>query len=409
MPFRSRGADPALGYLREGVVDLFDARLTGGGGLRSVAPQTVISRWSQAGGSDDLDISEPDAVALAARLGAGRLILGGIIGAASSFELNASLISVPDGRELANASVTGPQDSVAHMVDRLAALLLLRQGGEASGRQSALTDPPLAALRAYLEGRSAYRDGRYVASLEHYRDALEIDSTFALAALEAVFAGHWATLPGWREIPVARGLQDRLGPRDSVLLDAADQRGTFREWERRWDDATTVAPDRPEVWLLLGDLWFHRGALIGIDDPLRRSQGYFQKALDLDPTFAPAIEHLMELAATAGDTAEVSRLLALSLSRDSLPEHAGFLQWRAAHALADEAELDRLRDGFSSLSNDNLLRIVGIALVEGVGVEDAARAVTILKNREGPPEERMDVLIRTICSACCLPRWKDSF
>ncbi len=33
MPFRSRGADPALGYLREGVVDLFDARLTGGGGL----------------------------------------------------------------------------------------------------------------------------------------------------------------------------------------------------------------------------------------------------------------------------------------------------------------------------------------------------------------------------------------
>ncbi len=28
-------------------------------------------------------------------------------------------------------------------------------------------------------------------------------------------------------------------------------------------------------------------------------------------------------------------------------------------------------------------------------MEDAARAVTILKNREGPPEERMDVLIRT--------------
>jgi len=274
MPFRSRGADPALGYLREGVVDLFDARLTGGGGLRSVAPQTVISRWSQAGGSDDLDISEPDAVALAARLGAGRLILGGIVGAASSFELNASLISVPDGRELANASVTGPQDSVAHMVDRLAAMLLVQQGGEASGRQSALTDPPLAALRAYLEGRAAYRDGRYRSALAHYRDALEIDSTFALAALEAVFAGHWAGLPGWGPVPLARNLQDRLGPRDSVLLDAADQRGTFREWERRWNTATTVAPDRPEVWLLLGDLWFHRGALIGIDDPLRRSQGY---------------------------------------------------------------------------------------------------------------------------------------
>ena len=72
---------------------------------------------------------------------------------------------------------------------------------------SALTDPPLAALRAYLDGRAAYRDGRYVASLQDYRQALEIDSTFALAALEAVFANHWADLPGWGPVPIARRLQ----------------------------------------------------------------------------------------------------------------------------------------------------------------------------------------------------------
>ncbi|MCZ6756581.1 MAG: protein kinase, partial [Gemmatimonadetes bacterium] len=392
IPFRSRGADPALSYLREGLPDLFDARLTGGGGLRSVAPQTVISGWRRVGGSDELDITQPDAVALAARLGAGNLILGGIVGSASGFELNASLISAPDGRELATASVTGPQDSVAHMVDRLAALLLVGQGGEVTGRQSALTDPPLAALRAYLDGRAAYRDGRYIASLQHYRQALEIDSTFALAAVEAVFASHWASLPGWSPIPIARGLRERLGSRDSVLLDAADMRGTYREWERRWNTATTVAPDRPEVWYELGDIWFHRGALIAIDDPLGRAKSHFHKALDLDPTFAPAIGHLMELAATAGDTAEVRRLLALYLSRDKLPEHAGFLQWRAAHALGDEAALDRLRDQFSSLSTGNLTRIAGTAVVEGVGVADGARAAAILRAREGPPQERRRAL-----------------
>jgi hypothetical protein len=96
----------------------------------------------------------------------------------------------------------------------------------------------------------------------------------------------------------------------------------------------------------------------------------------------------MELAAAAGDTVEVRRLLTLYLSRDSLPEHAGFLQWRAAHALGDESTLNQLRGEFDSLSYENLIRVAGTAVVEGVGVVDGARAASILATREGAPTER---------------------
>jgi len=52
LPFRVAGADPDLSYLREGMVDLLAAKLTGDGGPRSVDPRSVISAWRRAKTSD---------------------------------------------------------------------------------------------------------------------------------------------------------------------------------------------------------------------------------------------------------------------------------------------------------------------------------------------------------------------
>ncbi len=44
-PFRVAGADPALSYLREGMVDLLAIKLTGEGGPRAADPRAVLSAW----------------------------------------------------------------------------------------------------------------------------------------------------------------------------------------------------------------------------------------------------------------------------------------------------------------------------------------------------------------------------
>ncbi len=51
LPFRVAGADPALQYLREGMVDLLAIKLTGEGGPRAADPRAVLSAWRRAGGS----------------------------------------------------------------------------------------------------------------------------------------------------------------------------------------------------------------------------------------------------------------------------------------------------------------------------------------------------------------------
>ncbi|TFH19803.1 MAG: hypothetical protein E4H03_13290, partial [Myxococcales bacterium] len=94
MPFRTTGADPSLAYLREGMMDLLAAKLTGEGGPRAADPRTVMVAWGRVASADDADLSEEQAAGVARTIGAGRLLLGSVVGSPSPFVLSATLTSV---------------------------------------------------------------------------------------------------------------------------------------------------------------------------------------------------------------------------------------------------------------------------------------------------------------------------
>src|ERR671920_2349074 len=95
--------------------------------------------------------------------------------------VNASLVSVADGRTLAQTSVAGPRDSLFVLIDRLTAQLLALGAGASSAQLSALTTTNLDALRVYLDGVAAYRRGAFQNATPLLSRAVELDSTFALA------------------------------------------------------------------------------------------------------------------------------------------------------------------------------------------------------------------------------------
>ncbi len=64
LPFRVAGAEPSLGYLREGMLDLLAARLTDDPELRAVDPRTLTSAWRRAGG-DEADLTGEEAADVA--------------------------------------------------------------------------------------------------------------------------------------------------------------------------------------------------------------------------------------------------------------------------------------------------------------------------------------------------------
>src|SRR4029078_8376233 len=92
------------------------------------------------------------------------------------------------GDTRALTSVSAPIDSVDKLVDRFVGQLLTGESGVAEPSLAAITSQSLPAVRAYLNGRAAYRRADDDSAIESFTRALDIDSTFALAALDLAVA-----------------------------------------------------------------------------------------------------------------------------------------------------------------------------------------------------------------------------
>ena len=397
VPFRVVGAAPALHYLREGMLDLFAAKLTGDGGVRAVDQRTVLSAWRQET-SEGEDLAPAAALALAKRLGAGQLLQGSIVGTQERITMHASLLRV-DGREAqVGATVTGPSDSVASLLDRLIAQLLAQEAGEGE-RLEVLTSTSLPAVQAYLAGQSAYRGGRYTQAVRDFERALEYDSTFALAATGLFSAAYWTP----NDEPFARGkrlawsFRNRLSARDRAYVLAwtgprFPESPSYEEIQAGWRAAVEKAPDRAEPWFESGDLLFHFGAVFAAGQPLEEARIAFSRAVELDSSFAAPLGHLVELAAMRGDRAESARLATLYFARDSTADLADYVRWRVAIAFNDTVALLQLRNRRSRLSLINLRRMLGISQVVGAELADIDGVAAELRRLAATASERQSVL-----------------
>ncbi len=395
VPFRVSGADRALGYLREGMLDLLGAKLTGAGGLRAADPRSVTTAWHQLGVPDSVDLPAEDALRLAQRLGGTRLLFGGIVGRPERLMITASMLEVTGGKALARASVEGSADSLPEMIDHLTALLLSQQAGESEQRLSALTSTSLPALRAYLEAQAAYRSGRYDAAVEGYEHAVGLDSNFALAAMGLAASGIWfptAEPSRQRGFEIAWRWRDRLSPGDrAVLIALAGPRypaiSSWRERLDAWEAAVKAVPGRPDAWYEYGDILFHRGPMLGMSGSRDLAASAFGRSFGLDSAFAAPISHLMDVAAAEGDGKGVHTFAQLYLRVDSTSDLADYVRWREAVVEGDQAVLEQLRGRFDRMATGSLWRIVGSAQLDGVALDDAERAAVILRGR---PATRLD-------------------
>ena len=375
-PFRVVGADPAVGYLREGMVDLLAVKLNGEGGPRALDPRALLGAWHRALPSTAGDLSPDAAVVVARRLGAGRLVDGAVVGTPSHLMLTAAVVDVPSGTTRARASVAGTADSLPALIDRLTAAIL---AGE-SGRTELATLTSLPALRAYLDGQSAIRAGRFTDAFQSFNHALELDSTFALAGIGLGRARFWdGGDDSGRGFRVAWAARDRLSPRDLAII--APWMVPGEKHLATAERAVVTIPESPEAWYELGDDYYHGGALEGMDAPLRQAAAAFRRALELDSSFAEPRMHLFEIAAAEGDTAEVRRFGNMVMAADSTNDFADYVRWQMAVALHDTVGLVGLRARFDRMNEISLVHLTMRSQAIGIAQDDARRAVAALLKR----------------------------
>ena len=339
LPFRVSAADPSLRYLREGMVDLVAAKLTGD--KRAVDPRTVLAAWRRGGGSETVDLTEQQGLAVARSLHSARVLQGEIVGNAGQLVISGTLLDAARGTPRARARVQGDARALAALVDSLVARLLVIESGGTEQQAVLLAGIPFSALQSYLAGQRAYRAGRYTDATEAYSAALTEDSTFAQAGLGLrMSAGWYGDGPRMtRGAAVARRHRDKLSARDQLLLDVVAGQGqprTCREAMAAQEAAVERAPDVAEFWYELADNMLHCGDAMGMDG-MARSLPAFERALAIDSGFTPAWEHVPSVLLWLGDSARARQAFAQYVRGQ--PEMA--MAWQYA-MFADSAERERL-------------------------------------------------------------------
>ncbi len=307
MPFAVQGQDTL--HLGEGMVTLLSTKMDGAGDLRTVDTRALLSYLKQME-AGPLDPAEARRVAQ--RFSAGMFVLGDVVAVGPRVQITARLYGHDSDRPALLATEEGDVSMVFELVDRLAARLLAERAGSAAGRLAGVTTSSLPAFKAYLDGESAMRTGRFDEAMAAYTRATAADSNFALAWYRMSVAAQWLTRDDIvRDAAVrAERLSTELPERFRQLLQAttAGTIGDLATAERIFRGILGTYPDDIEAWMQLAELLFHTGPVHGRD--FRESRPAWMRVVSFEPDNLIPLIHLARMAAADNDTAGLDTLVA---------------------------------------------------------------------------------------------------
>lgn len=320
LPFAVHGS-PAVRYLGDGMMDLLTAKLDGVSGLHLVDPQSIHAALGERPATvPDLDTGRR----LAARFGSGSFIMGSVVEVGGRLQISAYLYGA-DGTERARAEGIAPLDDLLRVLDDIARELsvgFLTGPGTELAQGAALSTRSLPALREYLVGERAMREGDFESAYRAYAAATALDTTFALAHYRQSSAADWLgrAEDAHAAIRAAARHREQLAGTDRMLVDArvAFWLGDAAEAERMYRRLVALRPASVEARYELAEVHFHGGPWMGRD--MREAIPHFRAVLALMPSHASAMLHLARLAALDGNVALVDSLTAVLSARE--PGHA---------------------------------------------------------------------------------------
>ena len=313
--------DPQFALWREGMVDILSRNLDGAGSLRSVPPTLAIRRWN--GRAD-----RASALALGRKTGAARVVYGALLRSGpDSVRMTVEIADVPRSTTIATLEMRDAADRLDRLADS-AALAVLRELGR--GGAAGVPEPPssgtksFAALKSFLQAEQHYRRNAFDSALVAYRDAIRLDSTFALAYRGATWAmmdaGFFLDPVAMEYAARASRLNYGLSRRDRLLISAdsllvavseagasrRDYRPAVRQLLDHLEAGTEQYPDDPALWYTLGNARAYLGSPFGQSG---RARAAFERAILLDSAFLPSLNYATGLAFSAEDTLTARRLV----------------------------------------------------------------------------------------------------
>ena len=304
-------ATPLTGELSRATTELLTTSLDGGTGLTAITAPANAQPDVRTTSSDSTVVDAASAARTAGRLGARLFVLGRIVEVGGRLRVTASLHDrARTDPPLARASAEGSADEIFEVVDRVASQLLAGRFPGTRGalaRVAATTSNSLPAAKAYFAAEQQMGNGRFSAALDALRDAVRLDSGFAVAyyrmshAAELIGNDVETRMAAAAAVRSASRLDDHY--RRVLLAAASRDDGDIAAAERAYQSLTLDYPNDADAWFGLGESLFHLNPLRG-RSPVEAREA-FVRVVELDNRHVEALVHLARIDALRGDSAAV--------------------------------------------------------------------------------------------------------
>jgi serine/threonine protein kinase/tetratricopeptide (TPR) repeat protein len=275
------------------IAELLTTDLAASEYVKVVSSQRLYDLLKQEGGESGRKIDRGEAIGIARRAGANRMLSGALSKLGGRSIITAQLVDVASGDVVGSERVDGTD--LFAMVDDLSLRIKRRIG--LSESQALAGDVPVAeattanpeAYREYLLGMDYYHGEEWDRAHAHFDRAIALDSTFALAYLRKALAYYpdGRTEQGLAALALARRYMDRTTGFDRLLLQAfAVDWGVDRSPEallRTLKKATIEYPTSKEGFFWVANFSW------GLHNQLDTTIVYVRKALELDPDYPYAL------------------------------------------------------------------------------------------------------------------------
>jgi tRNA A-37 threonylcarbamoyl transferase component Bud32 len=304
LPFESEGSssDDSLGAGLSHLVQLDLDNLPG----LSMTPPRQVKRWWDGHGGSLIGVDKANA---ARDLRVHWLTLGLLERRGDSLRVRLTVYDSA-GRKTPIAEVRARASDLGQLGDTLAVSLVTAIAPELAQSYrvvGSLGGVSLGAQREFLRGEAAFQQDAWSLAERHFESALDLDSTFALAAWRLANVKRWRRLPYGDDLRKLYDSRDaRLPPLDRELIAALNE-PSIRGRIARLDSVVARFPDDAYARLLLAEEVFHRGPLVGrgLDQGARA----MADAVARDSSLALAYDHLVFAAIRQGRRAEARRAI----------------------------------------------------------------------------------------------------
>ena len=192
------------------------------------------------------------------------------------------------------------------------------------------TDRAPDAVAHFLLGEASFRRARAAEALTHYREAVRLDSTFALAAVRGAQAATWDHRGSEAESLIRRAVAQKMSPRFThfALGFAAYLDGRPDSATKELQRALAIDPEMAAAWMQLGETYTHLLPVSGRADTL--ADAAFAEAMRLDSSAVHMLLHPIESRLRHGRADEARGLLERFLAAN--PDTLLAAQTRIMHA-----------------------------------------------------------------------------